>query len=86
MLLSSMGFKKPLEVASIAQQINSAAYTCRSPHTDGFTGWYIKQDLYQLKEILDDAIRRCPDFGTTESDWLKEQEKRKVVKILKDDI
>jgi len=78
-----MGFRKPLEVASIAQQINSAAYTCQSPYIDGYNGWYIKQDLYQLKEILDDAISRCPDFGTTEDEWLREQEQRKIIRILK---
>ena len=78
-----MGFKKPLEVANIAQQINSAAYTCQSPYTDGFNGWCVKQDLYQLKEILDDAISRCPSFGTTEDEWLREQEQRKIIRILK---
>lgn len=81
-----MGFKKPLEVASIAQQINSAAYTCGSSHTDGFTGWSIKQDLYQIKEILDNAINRCPNFGEAESEWLHNQEQRKIIKILKNDI
>jgi len=78
-----MGFRKPIEVATIAQQINSAAYTCASPLTDGFSGWYIKQDLYQLKEILDSALSRCPNFGTTEEDWLREQEQKKIIRILK---
>jgi len=81
-----MGFKKPLDVATIAQQINSAAYTCASPHTDGFNGWYTKQDLYQLKEILDSALNRCPSFGTIEEAFLKEQEQKKIIRILKDDI
>lgn len=81
-----MGFRKPLEVATIVQQINSAVYTCGSINTDGFTGWFIKQDLYQIKEILDDAIKRCPNFGEAESSWLHEQEQRKIIKILKDDI
>ena len=81
-----MGFKKSLDVANIVQQINAAVYSVSSPYTDGFNGWCTKQDLYQIKEILDDAIRRCPEFGTTELDWLKEQEQRKIIKILKDDI
>jgi hypothetical protein len=81
-----MGFKKSLDVVNIVQQINAAAYSASSPYTDGFNGWCTKQDLYQIKEILDDAIRRCPEFGTIESDWLKEREQKKIIKILKDDI
>jgi hypothetical protein len=80
-----MGFKKPIDVVNIAQQINSASYASSSAYTDGFNAWAIKQDLYQLKEILDSAIRRCPDFGPIEQDWLKKQEQRKIIKILRDD-
>jgi hypothetical protein len=80
-----MGFNKNWDVVSIVQQINRATYECASPLNDGFTSWQIKQDLYQIKEILDAAIRRCPDFGTIESDWIREQDKKKVIKYLKDE-
>jgi len=79
-----MGFIKNWDVADITRQINSAANNCRSPYTDGFTGWSIKQDLYQIKWILDEAIRLCPNFSP-EDEWLKEQEKKKVIRILKDE-
>lgn len=80
-----MGLKQSLDVVNIVQQINAAAYAVSDPYTDSFTGWCIKQDLYQLKEILDKAIRRCPDFGTIELDWCKEQGHKKLIKILKDE-
>lgn len=80
-----MGFKKPLDVVGIIQQINSASYECSSSLNDGFTSWEVKKDLYQIKEILDSAIRRCPTFSP-EAEWLKEQEKKKVIKYLKNDI
>jgi hypothetical protein len=81
-----MGFIKRWSVEDIARQINSATLECTSPYHDGFTAWGVKQDLYQLKILLDDAISRCPNFGDTESEWLREQEKKKVVRILKNDI
>lgn len=80
-----MGHKKQLDVSAIAGQINTAAYECMSPYNDGFIAWGYKQDLYMLREILDNAIRRCPTFAP-EEEWLREQEKKKVVRILKDDL
>ena len=81
-----MGHKKQIDVANIAGQINSAAYECNSPFNDEFIGWGYKQDLYRLKWILEDSLRRCGSFGSTEEDWLKEQEQEKIIKILKNDI
>jgi hypothetical protein len=78
-----MGFKKPLDADNIAQQIRWAGHSCSSPYTDGFNGWYIKQDLYKLKEVLDDALKHCPNFGTIEADWLHEEEQKKIINILK---
>ena len=80
-----MGYKKVLDVALVVRQINAAAYECSSPYNDGFTSWGTKQDLYLIKEILDSAIRRCPTFAP-EEEWLREQEKKKVIRILKDEL
>jgi hypothetical protein len=80
-----MGFKKSWDVADIAKQINCAVYECSDPRNDGFTSFYTKQDLYRIKWILDDALKRCPTFSG-EDEWLREQEKKKVIKILKNDI
>jgi hypothetical protein len=79
-----MGFKKSWDVSDIANQINSLARECASPYNDGFTGWYLKQDLYLIKETLDHALKISPDFGDMEKLWLKEQEQKRIIKLLKD--
>jgi hypothetical protein len=66
-------------MTSIASQINSAVY--EQNYQDGFIGWGYKQDLYRLKWILDDAIKRSPPYSG-EQEWLREQEKKQVIKIL----
>ena len=81
-----MGFKFSYNITIAAREINAAAYDASNSMNDGFIAWGAKQDLYRLKCILDDALGRCPDFGSTEEDWLREQEKKKVIKILKNDI
>lgn len=78
-----MGFRKSWDVADIANQIHSLSRECSSHYNDGFTSFECKKDLYQLKYIIDDALSRAPTFGSIEEEWLTEQEKKKVVKILK---
>lgn len=78
-----MGFKKSWDVADISRQIHSLARECSSMHNDGFTSFECKKDLYLLKEILDNALIEAPDFGEIEQQWLTEQEKKRIIKILK---
>lgn len=78
-----MGFKKGWDVAEISIQINSLSRECSSPLNDGFTAFECKKDLYQLKFIIDHALSRSPDFGDLEQEWLQEQEKKRIIKILK---
>jgi len=78
-----MGFKKGWDVSDIANQIHSLSRECSSPYNDGFTCFECKKDLYQLKQLIDDSLARAPDFGAVEKDWLNEQEKKKIVSILK---
>lgn len=78
-----MGFKKSWDVADIANQIRSLSRECSSNYNDGFTAFECKKDLYQLKLIVEEALNNAPNFGSTETDWLLEQEKKRVVKILK---
>lgn len=79
-----MGFKKSWDPSVVAQHINSAAYECTSPYNDGFTAFYTKQDLYRMKWLIDDALNSCPKFAG-EDEWLREQEKKRVIRILKND-
>lgn len=63
-----MGFKKSWDEGDIVAQIRRMAAECRSPYNDGFVASSIKQDLVQIKFILDDLIESCPKF-TGEDEW-----------------
>ena len=79
-----MGFKFSYNITNAAREINAAAYDACDMKLDGYVQWGAKQDLYRLKWILEDAIRRCPHFSL-EDEWLREHEKQKVLKYLKDE-
>jgi len=74
--------KKTWSVEEIATQIHAIARECASPYNEGFTAFELKKDLYQIKEILDTAIKQSPTFSG-EQQWLTEQEKKRIIKILK---
>jgi diphthamide biosynthesis methyltransferase len=78
-----MGFKKSWDVADISRQIHSLARECSSMYNDGFTSFECKKDLFQLKKVIDDALAEAPNFGELEQQWLQEQEKKRIIKILK---
>jgi hypothetical protein len=77
-----MSFKKSWDASDIMSQIQSLSRECTSPHNDGYTGWYCKQDLYQIQEAVNEALRRCPTFSG-EQEWLTEREQQRIIKILK---
>lgn len=81
-----MGFKYSYDATKAVREINAAAYDACDKMNDGFICWGAKQDLYRIKWILEDALKRCPDFGSIESDWLREQEQKKIIRILKDEV
>jgi hypothetical protein len=78
-----MGFKKNWEVSNITSQVHSLAREISSPYNDGFTQWNCKQDLYQIKQIIDETLAKSHNFGDLEEQWLLEQEKKHIIKILK---
>ena len=78
-----MGFKKSWDVSDIANQIHAISRECSSPNNDGFTTFELKKDLYIIKEIIDRSLKNAPNFGEIEQDWLTEQEKKRIIKILK---
>ena len=80
-----MGYKKNWDVANVAQQINTMVYETISGHNDGFTQWGVKQDLYRIKWLVEDALKRSSTFSG-EEEWLRDQEQKKIIKILSDDI
>mgnify|MGYP007019966489 FL=1 len=78
-----MGFKKSWDVSNITSQIHSLSRECNSPHNDGFTAWGCKQDLLIIQQLINEAIKVSPNFGEMEADWLKSQEQKRIIKILK---
>jgi hypothetical protein len=79
-----MGFKKSWDIPTVSQHIIAAVSACSDRYNDGFTAFYAKQDLYRMKWLIEDSLRRCPTFAG-EKQWLKEQEQEKIIRILKDE-
>jgi hypothetical protein len=77
--------KKDWDVGDIADQIRSLSRQCSSLHNDGFTAFELKKDLYLLQHLVNEAVSDAPDFGKLEQDWLTEQEKKRIINILKSD-
>ncbi len=77
-----MGFKKPIELNDVTMQLLRAYGEVKSPYTDGFTAFYVKQDIYKVKWLIDEILKECPEFSG-EEEWLEEQDKKKMWSELK---
>ena len=75
--------KKNWDVVNIASQLRELSNQCSSSYNDGFTAFELKKDLYQIKDLVDQAISRAPNFGDLEQQWLTTQEQKRIIKILK---
>jgi hypothetical protein len=78
-----MGFRKPIEIDTIITQLRRAYIEINSPYNDGFTGWAIKQELYEIKFLLDEILKESASFGEIEERYLDEVNKQKVWRELK---
>ena len=67
------------QVISECQQMYHGA---NDPYMTGFVNWPCKQDLYRVKFAVDEMLAQTSKF-TGEEEWLLEQEKEKMWKILK---
>ena len=52
------------------------------PYVTGWNNWPCKQDLYRVKFAVDEMLKNTSTF-TGEEEWLLEQEKEKMWKVLK---
>jgi hypothetical protein len=77
-----MGFNKNWDVSEISQHIYRMARECASPYNDGYTSFEIKKELYEIKSIVDQALKNSPTFAGEEQ-WLTEQEQKRIIKHLK---
>lgn len=76
-----MGFTKRWDVEDISRQIHAIGRECASPYNDGYNAFGCKQDLYKIKELVDQQLAKLPTFSG-EEEWLQEQEKKRIIKIL----
>jgi len=77
-----MGFKKPLDLSSVLQQIRAAEREVNSSYNDGFIKWEIKKELYHIKFLLDELLVRSDKF-TGEEEFLKKESQKMMINILK---
>lgn len=77
-----MGFKKDWNVSDVAQQVYRMSRECASPYNDGYTAFEIKKELYEIKFIVDKAMKDLPSFSG-EQEWLTDQERKRIIRHLK---
>jgi hypothetical protein len=75
--------KKSWSIEDVATQLRALSRECSSSYNDGFTAFELKKDLYQIKELVDQALSSSPNFGELEQQWLTNQEQKRIIKILK---
>jgi len=79
-----VGHRRDWDLNSIQHGIWSMRAEMTSPYNDGFVTWPIKQDLYRLKWLIDESLERASTYSG-ETEWLKEQEREKIMRILKNE-
>lgn len=79
-----MGHRRDWDLNSIQHGIWSMRAEMNSAYNDGFVTWPIKQDLYRLKWLIDESLEQASTY-VGETEWLKEQEGEKIMRILKNE-
>jgi len=77
-----MTYKIDWDVPNIKHQLRRMYSECTSPYNTGWNSWPIKQDLYEIKFLLDDLINNAGNFAG-EEEWLNQKEQEKIIQILK---
>ena len=67
----------------IISQCQQMYHGATDPHMTGWVNWPCKQDLYRVKFAVDEMIQNTGTF-VGETEWLEEQKKQKMWKVLKD--
>ena len=80
-----MGFRKDWDTNAIRHGIWVMRSQMNSPYNDGFTTWPIKQELYQLKWLIDASLAEASTYAGEEA-WLNEEEQKRVWSILNDKV
>ena len=67
----------PCDIDSVYNFIRNLGHNINDP----VKGWGNKQDLYCIKELVDETIRTSPTF-LLEPEWLTYREKQRIINIL----
>jgi hypothetical protein len=67
----------------IIRDLHRCAREMNDHYNDGYVQCHCKQDLYRVKFELDQLLKSSPHFSM-EAEWLEQQQKRQVWKILND--
>jgi len=79
-----MGFRKPMDYNSVHHQIYLTGVELCDSRNDGFTTFYLKQDLYKLKWLIEEIMKDAPEFAG-EQEFLTEHEKKVMWRTLKNE-
>jgi hypothetical protein len=66
-----VGFKKP-DAGVAFNYVRQVSGEISSPYNDGYTAMSLKQDLWQLKCLLEDTYEKLPTF-VGEDEWYKQR-------------
>jgi hypothetical protein len=78
-----MGFRKPMDYNAVNHQIYMTGVELNSHRNDGFTALELKKDLYKIKWLVDSILKDSPNFGSSETEFIKECEQENMWNILK---
>lgn len=79
----NMGFRKPMDYNAVNHQIYMTGVELNSHRNDGFTALELKKDLYKIKWLVDSILKDSPNFGSSETEFIKECEQENMWNILK---
>jgi hypothetical protein len=73
---------KDWDANRVINECQKMYYGANDPYVTGWNNWPCKQDLYRVKFAVDEMLKNTSRFSG-EDEWLLEQEKEQVWKILK---
>lgn len=71
-------------VGKVIAECQKMYHGATDPYVTGYNNWPCKQDLYRVKFAVDEMLKNTSEF-TGEAEWLQEQEKLKMWKVLKNE-
>ena len=72
---------KNWSVKQIASEISKIAFAEKDQNMTGYITWKCKQDLYQLKWLVDYELERCSTYAE-EEEYVRRHEKRETLRRL----